>query len=179
MFVIITLVLLLAVAIAVTTQPPPPRRPSAGDILDRRLAAGEVSPTEYRQRRDSLDAAGPPRRSRSLVVGGVVAAAIVIAAVAAVVGTQGSMMQMPMSQMPMSQMMEGRTMMTGMFGFGWIWMIVILALVVGVIAWAISRLSPSDRSVGGSDARGILDDRFARGEIDAEEYQQRRDALGR
>jgi putative membrane protein len=65
-------------------------------------------------------------------------------------------------------------------GWGWIWMVVWWAVVLGVIIWAVVRFSGG---TGGGERRGptareILDERFARGEIDEEEYRRRRDALG-
>nr|WP_247648765.1 SHOCT domain-containing protein [Saccharomonospora xinjiangensis] len=53
-------------------------------------------------------------------------------------------------------------------------MIVLLVTVVaGVVVWSISNR----RSPQGGDARRILDERFARGEIDEEEYRRRRAEL--
>lgn len=66
-------------------------------------------------------------------------------------------------------------------GLGWIWMLVFWAVVIGGIVWAATRLSPGSRdpSHASGGARQILDERFARGEIDAEEYRELRDALMR
>ncbi len=71
---------------------------------------------------------------------------------------------------------------TGLWmGLGWIWMLVFWVLVIGGIVWAATRLSPGSRdpSDSGGGPRRLLDERFARGEIDAEEYRERRDALTR
>jgi putative membrane protein len=49
------------------------------------------------------------------------------------------------------------------------------------VVWAVSALSGRDARGrnGPSPARHILDERFARGEIDEEEYRRRRDELER
>jgi putative membrane protein len=68
---------------------------------------------------------------------------------------------------------------------GWMWVWPVL-VVVGllVIAYVAMRLvqsgqgaSPTGSDPSGSAARRILDERYARGEIDTEEYQRRRDLL--
>lgn len=66
-------------------------------------------------------------------------------------------------------------------------MIVFAVIVVGVIIWAITVSSRSGRAAGSpsatsprgnqSNARAILDERLARGEIDVAEYEQRRRLL--
>jgi putative membrane protein len=61
----------------------------------------------------------------------------------------------------------------------WIWMIVFWAAVIGLIAWAVTRLAPHGPDGGSDTARTILDERYARGEIDDDEYRQRRSELGR
>jgi putative membrane protein len=72
----------------------------------------------------------------------------------------------------------------GMMGnwgaFGWLWMLVPLLFwggLLAVIAWAVARVFP-DRGTGGeppqgraSSAEDVLRGRFARGEIDAAEYE--------
>jgi putative membrane protein len=69
----------------------------------------------------------------------------------------------------------------GMGGWGWIFMslstLAFLAL-IALVVWAVLRTSNSGnsggRSVpGGESAREILAQRYARGEIDDQEYQQR------
>jgi putative membrane protein len=75
----------------------------------------------------------------------------------------------------------------GMGGWGWMFMslstLVFLALIAGVV-WLIVRAtatgSTSSRSpaTGSAPAREILAERYARGEIDEQEYQQRLRTLG-
>jgi putative membrane protein len=65
-----------------------------------------------------------------------------------------------------------------MMTMGWLFMVA----VVGLIVWAVIRAtSTSPRTVDdpAASARRILADRFARGEIDDEEYRRRSDELGR
>ncbi len=72
-------------------------------------------------------------------------------------------------------------MMDGMMGGGWLWMLLPLLFWGGLLAfaaWALMRIFPN-RSSGsrGSEvqeegAEEILRKRFARGEIDAEEYER-------
>ncbi len=54
-----------------------------------------------------------------------------------------------------------------------VWALVIAALVLAV-RWLWYHGSGARRGRGGSDARSVLDERFARGEIDREEYLARR-----
>jgi putative membrane protein len=67
------------------------------------------------------------------------------------------------------------------FGLGWLWMLLFWALVIGVIVWAATRLSPGSRDASDPSgaARRILDERFARGEIDTDDYRELRDELTR
>ena len=67
---------------------------------------------------------------------------------------------------------------------GWSWgamlimtlsMVLFWALLIGGIVWAIR--SSGSRSTGGSDAREVVRDRFARGEIDEEQYRRTLKAL--
>lgn len=69
----------------------------------------------------------------------------------------------------------------GMMGcFGWVFMlllvIVVVALVVGLLrdVFAGMRGHHGTPRAPGSSARAILDERYARGEIDADEYKRRR-----
>ncbi|WP_026209029.1 SHOCT domain-containing protein [Catelliglobosispora koreensis] len=70
----------------------------------------------------------------------------------------------------------------GMGGWGWIFMslstLVFFALIAGVV-WLVIRATGSSRPAAGGDiARQILAERYARGEIDEQEYQQRLRTLG-
>ena len=79
-----------------------------------------------------------------------------------------------------------------MFGYGGGWPAWELALMwvgmiafVGVLVWAVcalvvnaTRKPGRDRDTQPGSALGILDERLARGEIDAEEYRQLRDLIG-
>ena len=60
-------------------------------------------------------------------------------------------------------------------GGGWGWVIMSLlfwALIIGTIVWAVSASSRR-----GSDAMSILEERYARGEITRQEFEERRDVL--
>jgi putative membrane protein len=68
----------------------------------------------------------------------------------------------------------------------WVTMGVLMLLFWGVVAWVVvallghgsaTGLRGDDRRDTRSDPLRILDERFARGEIDADEYRQRRDTL--
>ena len=72
---------------------------------------------------------------------------------------------------------------TGMEHFGWGWggmifgplmMVAVLALVIfGVMTLVRSTSSDRARAGDGRDAQGLLRERFAAGEIDAEEFEAR------
>lgn len=70
----------------------------------------------------------------------------------------------------------------GGFGFGWIFMILWWALIiVGIVAlvkWVMSS-GAGGRSSGDGRALDILKERYARGEIDQEEYDKKRRDLER
>ena len=71
-----------------------------------------------------------------------------------------------------------------MMGFGLIWIVMIILLVVGLIAYGVGWRPDSFQGnqpsrKPGQDALEILQARYARGEISQEEYQQmRRDLEG-
>ena len=56
----------------------------------------------------------------------------------------------------------------------WLWMAGVWVVGIAVIVWAVTALFPN-RPDG--DAQQILDERFARGEIDVDEYRLRCDEL--
>jgi putative membrane protein len=64
-------------------------------------------------------------------------------------------------------------------GWAWLWMTVMMVVfwgaVVGIVVAVVRR--PGRYVTRSSDARDILDARFARGEIDVDEYEQRRNVL--
>jgi putative membrane protein len=71
--------------------------------------------------------------------------------------------------------------MMGGWGMGWVWIWPVLVLVgLAILAYVGVRLAQGGRSAPPGDAstaRQILDERYARGEIDEEEYRHRRSTL--
>ncbi len=71
--------------------------------------------------------------------------------------------------------------MMGGWGGGWMWIWPVLVLVgLAILAYVGVRLAQGGRSAppgSSSTARQILDDRYARGEIDEDEYRRRRAML--
>jgi putative membrane protein len=64
-------------------------------------------------------------------------------------------------------------------GWMWLWgtlMMLTWVAVIGVAVWLILRSVRNDRN-SSARPREILDERFARGELTPEEYQERREAL--
>jgi putative membrane protein len=71
-------------------------------------------------------------------------------------------------------LMDYGNMMDGGGGW-WVWgtlMMVVAIAVIVLVVWLIVRNSPGD-SRQSSSARDILSERYARGEIDSEEYEER------
>ncbi len=68
-------------------------------------------------------------------------------------------------------------MLWGYGGFGFIWMAVFWVGVILLIVWAVRRPDESDN--GASRALDILEERYARGELDADEFTTRREQLVR
>ena len=64
------------------------------------------------------------------------------------------------------------------FGFGWMGLsgLLFLAAIVALLFWATSRLREAPGK--GDRSREILKERFARGEIDREEFERRMKELG-
>lgn len=66
----------------------------------------------------------------------------------------------------------------------WLWMtiyaLVGLAVIVAIVAWALARFrheTNGNATPAAPSAREILDQRYARGELDAATYQRMREAL--
>ena len=79
--------------------------------------------------------------------------------------------------------MMAATMMAGFgwlgMGLMWLWMLVPLALVIGAV-WLFARtVGGHEGARGGDDAAAILRRRLAAGEIDVEQYEKARAAIGR
>lgn len=74
-------------------------------------------------------------------------------------------------------MMDGYGM-AGGFGFGWIFMVLWWALiVVGIVVlakWMLAGSGSGGRGDGGGKALDILRERYARGEIDEQEFQKKK-----
>jgi len=72
--------------------------------------------------------------------------------------------------------------MTGaaMTGWFWIWPVLVLIglVLLGYLAYRLMQGRGTGSRAGSSSARQILDQRYARGEIDDQEYCARRDELG-
>lgn len=60
---------------------------------------------------------------------------------------------------------------------GWLGMAALWLLILGVVIWAVMRLFPVQRSA--TPAREALDERLARGDIDATQYRLVREELER
>jgi putative membrane protein len=71
-------------------------------------------------------------------------------------------------------------MMNGWIGGSWVWGFVMMVVMVGAVAlvvWAIVRTGGDRPGVHRPDALEILEERFARAEIDEEEFERRRQVL--
>lgn len=77
--------------------------------------------------------------------------------------------------------MMGNYGMTGGFGFGGLFMILFWVLIiVGIVAlvkWMSTSPGTGARNGGDSKALGILKERYARGEIDEQEFRQKKQDL--
>ena len=62
-------------------------------------------------------------------------------------------------------------------GWAWWWMAIAMVLFWGTVAWVVVTLARRPSTSARRDARDVLDERYARGEIDAEEYRTRRETL--
>lgn len=61
--------------------------------------------------------------------------------------------------------------------WGWLTMLAFWALVVVLIIWAVRAAMASPQKTDDKTALQILDERLARGEIDREDYEERRQLL--
>jgi len=63
-------------------------------------------------------------------------------------------------------------------GFGWIfmvlWWVLIVVGIVALVKWMGTSNDTGERGRGGSKALDILNERYARGEIDDQEFQKRK-----
>jgi putative membrane protein len=64
-------------------------------------------------------------------------------------------------------------------GWAWLWMCIGMLAFWALVAWVVvTFVRQSNRGGrGDSDAEGLLEDRFARGEIDEDEYRRRRELI--
>ncbi len=87
-------------------------------------------------------------------------------------------------------MNNGGTAMHDRYDYGMSWggvvlmglvLVLLVGLAVGLVVWLVTRptsaLPTALPPAAGSTARAILDERFARGEIDEDEYRRRRGIL--
>ncbi len=70
-------------------------------------------------------------------------------------------------------------MMGGMGGWMWLMMLASAPFLIAVIALVVWLIRRPSRSSGESSGRRILEERYARGEIDADEFRDRLEALER
>lgn len=62
---------------------------------------------------------------------------------------------------------------------GWIWMLVFWGLIIWAVYAIVSRIGGERHGNRQSDAMIILEERYARGEIDREQFDEMRQALQR
>ena len=65
--------------------------------------------------------------------------------------------------------------MHGIGAWGWLTMLVFWAVVIGLIVWTVRSTTSAPRDE--DTPRRILDERLARGEIDLDDYEERRRVL--
>jgi putative membrane protein len=61
--------------------------------------------------------------------------------------------------------------------FGWIWMVVFWGLIIWAVATLLRYLGTRDSSQPSSNAATILEERFARGEINRDQLEEMRKTL--
>jgi putative membrane protein len=64
-----------------------------------------------------------------------------------------------------------------MGGWGWLWAALLVVVIVLLVVWITRGSGPPSTGGGRDDALRILEERFARGEIDREEFEARRRTL--
>ncbi|UCH43896.1 MAG: SHOCT domain-containing protein [Dehalococcoidales bacterium] len=57
-------------------------------------------------------------------------------------------------------------------GFGGIWMIIFWAGLIALVVWGITKLSKREGSTQGRNPTDVIKERYARGEISREEFEQ-------
>ena len=62
------------------------------------------------------------------------------------------------------------------FGIPGLGMLLVWGLIIWLVVWLVGTLGKGDRDTA-KDARAVLDERFVRGEIDREEYEEKKRAL--
>lgn len=63
-------------------------------------------------------------------------------------------------------------------GWGLLWMLMFWGAFIAGIVWLVTAATgPRDRTDGSATGRRVLDERFARGELSIDEYEQRRRVL--
>lgn len=67
----------------------------------------------------------------------------------------------------------------GLHGLFWIGLLVLVVVMVAWVARSATRPGLEGAGANGPSAREILDERFARGEIEKDEYLARKETLGR
>ncbi len=61
-------------------------------------------------------------------------------------------------------------------GFGWLWMLAILIITISLVLWIAKNLFAQNK-IQNETAMDILRQRYARGEIDKTEFEQRKNDL--
>lgn len=66
-------------------------------------------------------------------------------------------------------------------GIGWLWLIGLIVIAMIIIIWIVmkkvNQKTESNNQIGNKSALDILNERYARGEIDKEEFEERRNNL--
>ena len=60
----------------------------------------------------------------------------------------------------------------GWFGLGWFWVVLFWGLLIGLVVWLVVKLSKRDSTQSKSSALDIAKERYAKGEISKEEFEQ-------